>query len=146
MKFPYDRYLVRGIGTARYATVYRPTVMVRVTGLKGWDDVLGLVDTGADDTLFPDALIGPLGVVTRQVDQAVIVGIDGGTVLVRYASVELMLPGPGGDYRWSARVGFHPNLNAVLGHTGFLKHFTATFNGQRRHLRLTPNGTASPPS
>jgi hypothetical protein len=68
-------------------------------------------------------------------------GIDGGTSLVRYGTVDLVLPG----YRWSGRVGFHASFNAVLGHTSFLDHFTATFNGRHRYVNLTPNGSAPAP-
>jgi hypothetical protein len=117
-------------------------IPVRVIGPSGDDNLLGLADTGADDTLLPDVLIGPLGAVITPGDQAVIVGIDGGTTVVRYARVDLELPG----YRWSARVGFHASFSTMLGHTGFLDHFTATFNGKRRQMTLTPNGTAPAPT
>src|SRR5215216_3210698 len=97
MRFAYQSYAVRGIGATRYALVHRPIIPIRVIGPNGTDDLLGLADTGADDTLLPDYLIGPLGVVIAPGDQAVIVGIDGGTSLVRYGTVDLELPG----YRWS---------------------------------------------
>lgn len=138
MRFVYQAYLVRGIGTNRFATVHRPMIQVRVIGPNGDDKLLGLADTGADDTLLPDYLIGPLGVVVAPGDQAVIVSIDGGTSVVRYGTVDLELPG----YRWSARIGFHANFHTILGHVGFLDHFTATFNGHRRYVNLTPNGSA----
>src|SRR4051794_25324889 len=107
MRFPYQSYLVRGIGTTRYAMVHRPVIPVRVIGPDGDDNLMGLVGTGADDTLLPDYRLGLLGVTIVPGDQAVIVGIDGGTVLVRYGTVDLELPG----YRWSARVGFHANFS-----------------------------------
>ncbi|MFO0953719.1 MAG: hypothetical protein U0835_21700 [Isosphaeraceae bacterium] len=138
MRFAYQSYPVRGIGTQRYVMVHRPMIPVRVIGPAGDDNLLGLADTGADDTLLPDFLIGPLGVVIAPGDRAVIVGIDGGTSVVKFGTVDLELPG----FRWSARVGFHASFNTVLGRLGFLEHFTATFNGQRRYVNLTPNGTA----
>src|SRR3954452_3400620 len=116
MRFPYQSYLVRGIGTTRYAMVHRPVISIRVIGPDGDDNLMGLVDTGADETLLPDYLIGLLGVILASGDQAVIVGIDGGTVLVRYGTVDLELP----DYRWSARVGFHASFSTILGHVVFL--------------------------
>jgi hypothetical protein len=100
-----------------------------------------LADTGADDTLLPDYLIGTIGAVLVPGDRAVIGGIDGGTSVVRYGTIDLELPG----YRWSSRVGFHASFNTALGHTGFLDYFTATFNGRRRYVNLTPNGSAPPP-
>src|SRR4051794_26159345 len=142
MRFPYQSYLVRGIGTTRYALVHRPVIPVRIIGPKGDDNLLVLADTGADDTLLPDYLIGRLGVVLTPGDQAVIVSIDGSTSLVRHGLVDLVLPG----YRWSARVGFHATFSTNLGHIGFLDHFTARFNDRRRHITLTPNGTAPAPT
>jgi hypothetical protein len=146
MRFHYHSYPVRGAGTTRYAMVHRPMIPLRVIGPTGEDDFLALADTGADDTLLPDFLIKSLGVIIAPGDQALIVGIDGGRSVVRYGTLDLELPGPGGGYRWSARAGFHANFNAILGHTGFFEHVTATFNGQRRHITLTPNGSASAPT
>jgi hypothetical protein len=142
MRFPYQSYPVRGAGTTRSVLVHRPVFPVHVIGLKGDANLMGLADTGADDTLLLDSLIGPLGVVIAPGDQAVIVGIDGGMTVVRYGTVDLELPG----YRWSARVGFHASFRTVFGHVGFLDYFTATFNGRRRYVTLTPNATAPAPT
>ncbi len=138
MKFNYQSYAIRVSGTSRYVMVYRPVIAVDVVGPNGVEELRGLVDTGADDTLLPDDLIESLGLVVIPGDTGIIKGIDGGKIPVQYARVNLILPG----YRWSARVGLHGGFNTILGHAGFLEYFTATFNGQRRHLTLTPNGTA----
>ena len=114
-------------------------IPLRVNGPAGHDSLLGLADTGADDTLLPDFLIGPLGVRIAPGDRAIVVGIDGGTSVVRYGLVDLELPGD----RWSARVGFHASFNTILGHSGFLEHFTASFSGRRRYVTLTPNRPGS---
>jgi hypothetical protein len=142
MKFAYQPYLIRGTGTTRYALIHRPVISIRAAGPSGADELMRLVATGADDTLLPGYHCQSLGVVIAPGDRAVIVGIDGGTTEVRYGTVDLDLPG----YRWSSRVGFHAGFHTILGHSGFLEHFTASFNGLRRHLTLTPNGTAPPPS
>jgi hypothetical protein len=146
IRFPYQSFPVRGTRGAGYDTLHRPMIPIRAIGAAGDDDLRSLVDTGADDTLLPDLLIGLLGVTIRLGDQAVIVGIEGSTTVVRYGTVDLEIPGPGGRYRWSARVGFHASFRVVLGHSGFLDYFTASFNGRSRQLTLTPNGTASAPA
>jgi len=146
MRFPYQAYPVRGVGAAHVAVVYRPTVPIRVIGPAGDGLAYGLVDTGADETLLPDRFLGPLGVDTRPGDHATIVAIDGGAVPVRYGAVDLELRRRGAVYRWTARVAFYAGTRAILGHAGCLSHFTATFNGQRRHVTLTPNGTAPAPT
>ena len=142
IRFPYQAYPVRGTGSTRHEIVHRPVIPVRITGITGHHDLRGLVDTGANDTVLPDAILEFIGVTFRPGDRAVIVGIEGSTTVVRYGTVDLEIPGAGGGYRWSARVGFHAGFRAVLGHKGFLEYFTASFNGRSRQLTLTPNGTA----
>jgi hypothetical protein len=146
MRFPYQAFPVRDAGSVRYTLIRRPMIKIRVIGPAGADELMGLADTGSDDTLLPDLLIGPLGVAIRPGDQALVVDINGGRSLVRYGTVDLEIPAPGGAYRWSARVGFHAGFNTTLGHVGFFDHFTATFNGRSRHITLTPNGTAPAPT
>ena len=145
IRFPYQSFPVKGTRGAKYDIVYRPMIPIRAMGPAGDDDLRALVDTGADDTLLPASLIDLLGVALRPGDQAVIVGIEGSTTVVRYGTVDLEIPEAGGGYRWSARVGFHASFRVVLGHIGFLEYFTASFNGRTRQLTLTPNGTAPAP-
>jgi hypothetical protein len=146
MRFLYQAYPVRGVGAAHVAVVHRPAVPVRVIGPAGDGLTYGLADTGADETLLPDRLIDPLGVVIRSGEDATIIAIDGGAVPVRYGAVDLELRRRGAVYRWTARVAFHAGVRTILGHAGFLEHFTATSNGLRRHVTLTPNGTAPAPT
>lgn len=51
------------------------------------------------------------------------------------------------SYRWSARVGFIPRIDnvALLGHLGFLDHFSAPFDGRRKRVTLRPNGSFPDP-
>ena len=142
MRFAYESYPVRGSGTKRYTMVHRPMIKILVGGPSGVEELMGQADIGADDTLLPDYLVTKLGVDMTRGERAVIVGIDGGSSLVRYGMVDLALPG----YRWSARVGFHAGFHTILGHSGFLEYFTASFNGRRRSLTLTPNGTGPAPA
>ena len=143
IRFPYKSFPVRGTRSGSYDTLYRPIIPIRVFGPAGRDSDLGWVDTGADDTLLPDKLIGLLGISLDPADHSIIVGIAGSMMVVRYGIVDLEIPGAGGGYRWSAWVGFHAGPKIVLGHNGFLEYFTASFNGRSRHLTLTPNGKAS---
>ena len=64
----------------------------------------------------------------------------------RITTVALELIAPGGGPWWATRVGFYAGAKPVLGHAGFLDHFTAKFNGRAKLLTLTPNGTAPPAS
>ncbi|QDV32267.1 pepsin/retropepsin-like aspartic protease family protein [Tautonia plasticadhaerens] len=145
MRFPYQGYPVRGPDGAHLTLLYRPVIPVRIIGPAGDALAYGLVDTGADDTLIPDRFLGPLGVRVASGGGATI-GSVGGAVPVRYGTVDLELRRRGRSHCWSALVGFYAGNRVILGHTGFLEYVTASFNGQRRSLTLTPNGTAPPPT
>jgi hypothetical protein len=142
IRIPYKSFTVQATRSGSTDTIYRPMILLRVFGPDGDDVDYGLVDTGADDTLFPNRMIARLGVVFNSSDYATIAGIDDSVTIVRYATVDLELLGAGGGYRFSSRVGFHAGHKIALGHNGFLEYFAASFNGRNRHLTLTPNGTA----
>ena len=146
IRFPYQSFAVRGTRGAKFDIVRRPMIPIRVIGPSGVRELQALVDTGADDTLLPDVLIGSLEITIQPGDQAIIVGIEGSMTVARYGTVDLEILGAGGGYRLSARVGFHASLRVVLGHSGFLDYFTTSFNGRSRQLTLTPNGTAPAPT
>jgi hypothetical protein len=116
---------------------------VRVIGPAGDQGVFGLADTGADDTMLPDPLSADLGVTS--LSAPVLIGGIGGVTYVRFGTVDMEVSDGSGSYRWSARVGFSPHPQPVLGIKGFLQFFTATFNGRLRRLDLRPNGMAPPP-
>jgi hypothetical protein len=124
--------------------VYRPMVPIRVIGPGGSYELLGLADSGADDVLLPEFLIERLGITIEPSDRIVISGITGEATLAQYGTVDLELARGARPYRWSALVGFYGRTKTVLGHVGFLDHFTATFNGRQRQLTLQSNGTAPP--
>src|SRR5689334_6895786 len=107
MRFPYQIYPVLGLGAAPLVLLHRPTVPIRILGPGGDALVYGLVDTGADDVILPDRLLGPLGVDIRPGDHATITALGGGAVPIRYGAVDFELARPGVTYRWSARAGFY---------------------------------------
>jgi hypothetical protein len=146
MRFAYQSYPVPGIGAIRYAVVHRPVIPFRVIGPSGPVELMALVDTGADDTLVREYLVGPLGVAIHPADQVAITGMGGALTIVRFATVELELSRSGRTYRWSTRIGFYPGLKPILGHLGFLEHFTATFNGRQRQLTLQPGSSTLTPT
>ena len=146
MRFPYLKYPVPGLGAVFVTSIYRPTIPIRVFGPLGEGLAQGLVDTGADDTILPDRFIQPLGVKLDPHDVSKVRGISGGAMPLRYGTIELEIGRHGDSYRWSAKIAFYPGSRAILGYFGFLEHFTATFNGLRRHVTLTPNGTATAPA
>ena len=142
MRFPYQSYPVRGLEGEPATWVDRPTIPIRLIGSIGEFLSFGLVDTGADQTMLPDRYIEPLGVTIRPGDRANITALGGEALSVRFGLIDLQLGRRGVVHRRSARVGFYAGNKVILGHAGFLDDFTATFNGRKNYLTLTPNGTA----
>ena len=70
-----------------------------------------------------------------------------GSVDVLIGSLDIELRSKRAKARWSAQVGFVPRADniALLGHVGFLDHFSATFDGLRKRVTLKPNGTFPAP-
>ncbi len=143
MRFPYSRYVVQGNTPRLTALLFRPMLVVRVTGPTGNDDIFGRVDSGADETLLPDYLIANSGI--SELSGPVPIGGIGGLTLARFGTVELEISQGQESSRWLAYVGFCAHPMPIFGLKGFLQFFTATFDGRRHHLDLSPNGTAIPP-
>ena len=126
--------------------IYRPVATVLISGPADVRELTALVDTGADSTLLSYTYIELLGLILQDEDREDIVGIGGQSSTVWYATVNLGLVTPGDGPRWAARAGFYRDARPILGHEGFLDHFTAKFNGRAKTLTLTPNGTAPLPA
>ena len=146
MKFSYKAYTVPGIGATSQVTIHRPTIPLHVFGPGGECDAYGLLDTGADDTLLPNYLMDQLGLPMPIGERIKIVGIGGAINDVVFATVDLEISRGKLTYRWSARVGFYGGIRAILGHSGVLEHFLATFNHRQRYATLQPNGPLPPPA
>lgn len=144
MKFAYREYISVFPGTNDYRLILRPVITIRIIGPKSdarWD---ALVDTGADETLFPLSLAEVLGV---ELDQELIseaAGISGDRLKIQYGDVVLRIETEQEDIEWKTTVGFVDFGSAsdeviILGHGGCLDFFTAIFDGENAELELTPN-------
>ena len=99
MRFPYTRYTVQGTAQNSFAPSFRPMIIVRVIGPIGADDILGRVDSGADDTLLPDYLIPALGV--ANLSMSIPIGGIGGAVFASYGTVDLEIVQGQASFRWA---------------------------------------------
>jgi hypothetical protein len=104
-----------------------------------------LLDTGSDDTVFPDPVAALIGVdLTRS--PAIPVNRPGGQkIAIRFADLFLRLT-DGKEFReWPATVGFTPAAMPypLLGFAGCLQYFTATFRGDLEEVELTINALYS---
>jgi hypothetical protein len=99
-----------------------------------------LLDPGADDTLFPLALAGLLGVALRA-DIAHGVRWRGQGFPLRFGDVELELSDGSQVWQWPAVVGFSlaPVRYPLLGICGCLQFFDVRFRGDDRIVDLESN-------
>jgi hypothetical protein len=102
----------------------------------------GLLDTGSDDTVFPERVAARIGVDLTTAPTGEASGVGGGKALLRYAEVTLRLSDGREHRQWTARVGFTSALlrRPLFGFAGFLQFFTACFHGDREEVELTING------
>ena len=119
----------------------RPMTSVELIGPARTLDVPCLVDTGADDTVFPEALAAAAGLDLTGALEVHAGGVGGRKQRVRFVDARLRLFDGQTAHEWPATVGFTSALSshALLGFAGCLEYFTATFDGERRVVELTPN-------
>ena len=119
----------------------RPVVGITVIGPSNSRLRMALLDTGGDDTLFPENLAPILGIDLAHAPSGTGKGIGLGPVPLRYAQAGLRIT-DGKEYReWTGWVGFTPALlrYPILGFAGCLQFFTATFHGDREEVELAVN-------
>jgi aspartyl protease len=143
MRFPYRLF------PARQAVVSlggrwvrpRPLVLVTLVGPSGVYVERALLDTAADDTVFPDAAAVTAGLDLTNAPAGEASGVGAAPVVVRYAAVELRLTDGQESRRWPAWVGFTAARlkQPLLGFAGCLQFFGALFRGDREEAELEVN-------
>jgi hypothetical protein len=120
----------------------RPVLAVTVLGPLRSRLVEAHLDTGSDDTVFPESVARLVGISLSGAPQARAVGIGNVPAVLRFANVALRIAGGRERREWNAWVAFTsvPMHRPVLGFAGFLQFFTATFYGDREVVELTVNG------
>jgi hypothetical protein len=121
----------------------RPLVpAISIIGPHGTIAREALLDTGSDDTLFPDRLGALVGVDLTSVPAGQVTNPIAGSILVKYASVLLRLTDGREQREWPAIVGFTTSrlIYPLLGFAGCLQFFTSTFHGDREEVELAVNG------
>lgn len=120
----------------------RPVISVSLVGPRTTIAQDALLDTGSDDTVFPESVAQRIGVDLTNAPLGSITGLPQGSVPVRYTRVTLRIADNHERREWEAWIGFTPARirSPALGFTGFLQYFTATFHGDREEVELTVNG------
>lgn len=148
LTFPYQEELLTGPAPPSLlvgATVrWRPLLPVEVFGSAGLSVTFprAVVDSAADDTVFPLDVAQKIGVVLRP-DTGHRVRWRGQLHPLRFGDVELVLNDGVGAWRWPAIVGFSPALirYPLLGTAGCLQFMDARFRGADLIVELETNHT-----
>ncbi len=122
-----------------------PIMSVRLLGPLGLFDWDGRVDSGADDTIFPEWIAQRIGVDLTKAPWGESGSVGGSPIRYRYATVTLYLTDQVESCEWKAIVGFVnlPNMRWGLpGNAGCQQFFDMALFGSRREIELRPN-TAS---
>jgi hypothetical protein len=143
MIFSYQPVIVAA-ADGDFLELLRPEIEVSIEGVLGRATVVGLVDTGSDNTIFPKSVADVLGIRLSPSSAPPALTFGGLSIPLSAGVVTLQLESDDASVRWQTTINFYefesPELEAViLGHTGFLEYFTATFDGQKCTLTLVPN-------
>ena len=89
----YRRILLSHPAVALGGVLYRPRPLVRVTLINGSTTVLGdgLLDTAADDTVFPDSTAARLGIALSNAPTGSAAGVASAASVIRFAQIVLRL-------------------------------------------------------
>jgi hypothetical protein len=143
MRFPYRLLTARQPVVSLGGRLVRPRPLVFVTliGPSGVFVDRAMLDTAADDTVFPDAAAATAGIDLSGAPTGEASGVGGIPVPVRYARVELRLTDGREFRRWPAWVGFTAVQlkQPLLGFAGCLQFFGALFRGDREEVELEVN-------
>ena len=121
--------------------LFASTIIVSVLGPANIDVVQARIDTGSDETLFPEDVAARIGLDLANAPAESFGGQGGGQLTARFAHVSLRLT-DGIEFReWPAWVGFvATGLRwPVLGFGGFLQFFDSTFRGADETVELVAN-------
>jgi hypothetical protein len=144
MIFPYQPIISEAPDGIDFILILRPEVPITIVGPLGSESYVGLVDTGSDHTILPKSIADDLGIVLRPASGPPANVFGGHRVHLLIGEVILKLEADGSMLSWETTLLFFDFLKAddeavILGHSGFLDFFTATFDGKLGTLTLLPN-------
>src|SRR5437660_879219 len=133
LRFAYQRVAVARPVASLHGRMERPRPYINVTilGPGGTAYQKALLDSGSDDTVFPEPIASAIGIDLTNAPWGTSIGMGGGSGLLRFAQVTLRIADNKERREWQAWVGFTtaPLRHSLLGYGGLLQYFTATFRG-----------------
>jgi hypothetical protein len=127
-----------------FLLILRPEIAVTVVGPAGSATYSGLVDTGSDNTILPFSIAHDLGIQVQPAPGPPANVFGGHQVQLLVGEITLQIQDENEIVRWRDIVSFfdfqqRDDETVILGHSGFLDYFTATFDGKAGALTLTAN-------
>lgn len=144
MKFSYELSVFKSSSAFEGGKIYQPKVKIVLVGPRGEHRFKAIVDTGSDQTILPALDVEEFTGIT--IDRKVRATVMGRLrhhqeELFLGTNCQVLLSGENEFYQWPAAIWFSDDATSppILGHSGFLEFFTATFDGFKKELTLTPN-------
>ena len=124
MKFPYIKLPSRSLNLKWVA---RPYILIRITGPKGFWEGYGLIDSGADRSLFNIQIAEKIGLDLTKAPEEFFGGIEGSSLKAKLHKVKIQIVGMK-EYT-EVLAGFidSSGVAAILGQEGFFDNFRIKF-------------------
>lgn len=145
MKFPYRAHIGLSPETGDPQIILRPEVLVKIVGPARSEAFLGLVDSGADNTVLPTSVADRLGISLRPAKGPSGTAFGGHELEFQVGQVEFEISDDQATWTWQTEVLFHQfeeaqNETLIFGHAGFLDFFRTLLDPEQSIVELTPNG------
>lgn len=141
MKFPYKLYRVTKAPSVPEGMIWRPRIPVLIIGPTGELRIEALIDTGSDQTIFPQVDMSRIGADIDADRKSQVRGLASHEEELSLGkSIKLGLQLDNETYVWPAMVWLSNAADspALLGRSGFLEYFDVTFYGKKLEVELKP--------
>lgn len=135
MKFP---YLKLPSLDPNLKWIARPYIPIRLTGSKGFWEGYGLIDSGADRSLFNIQIAEKIGLDLNRDRNENFGGIEGGTIEAALQKVKLQIIGINKEIEIIAGFVSSSGVAAILGQDGFFDSFRIKFERDRGTIEVNP--------
>lgn len=144
LRFPFRSFRVPHPLISLQGRTVRPRPIIPVTLLGPVAAVARdcLLDSGSDDTVFPESVAIAAGIDLSNAPTSSASGVGLQALTLRFTEVTLRIADRHEQREWSAWVGFTAARlrQPLLGFAGFLQWFDVLIRGEKEEVELTVNG------
>jgi len=133
MKFKYVRFRGRD-NKGNFVVIVRPVIPITIKYKTNEIKTYGLVDSGADDCIFPTEIASELGIIIGRGERKTVGGVIDGVTKPYYVHDNITINVGGWDYK--TKIGFMKDLSrsmgvGILGQEGFFDKFVIKFDRKK---------------